>query len=217
MSSADWHERWAAGRIGFHEPEVNALLADYWPGLDAGPRVLVPLCGKSIDLLWLAERGHDVIGVELVTTAVEQFFTEARLTPVVDTVAAGRRFTAGNIVIYAADMFDLGRDEIGVFDAVYDRAALVALPAEVRPRYVRHLTGLLGAPATGLLVTMEYDQTRMSGPPFAVAESEVMATFGQALDVATLYSNPTALEHNPKFAERGLPTLTERVYRLTTR
>ena len=100
---------------------------------------------------------------------------------------------------------------------MYDRAALVALPAAVRPRYVQHLTGLLVTPATGLLVTMEYDQTRMSGPPFAVAESEVMATFGQALDVATLQTNPAALEHNPKFAERGLSTLTERVYRLTTR
>ncbi|MEO1035790.1 MAG: thiopurine S-methyltransferase [Pseudomonadota bacterium] len=214
MSDADWYRRWEAGQIGFHVPVVNPLLCKHWSEIDAGQRVFVPLCGKTLDLSWLAERGHDVVGVELVEQAVTEFFAEAGLTPTVDDVAGGRRYRHGAITIYAADIFALDDGELGRFDCVYDRAALIALPAGVRPRYVRRLLDVLRPGATGLLVSFDYDQSRMQGPPYSVPAAEFKSLFGNAVQWRCLAADGDALAHNAKFAERGLESLTESVWSL---
>lgn len=168
MDEAFWSARWREGRIGFHEGRVNPWLARFADRL-AG-RVLVPLCGKAEDLAWLAARGHEVIGVELVEQAVRAFFDEHRLVPAVTRRGPALAYQADAITILVADVLALTAAEVGRVDSVYDRAALVALPADLRPRYVDWLRGF-GRPT--LAVTLDYDQARMDGPPFSVPEAEL--------------------------------------------
>lgn len=172
MEASFWIERWAEGRIGFHEGKPNHYLERHAARLAGARRVLVPLCGKAIDLAYLAGRGHEVVGVELVEDAVRQFFVEQGVTPEVTSRGAFVQYTAGAITIFAGDWFATGAALVGRFDAVYDRAALIAMPPELRPRYVAHQRTLAGA-APILLVTLEYPQEVMEGPPFAVLEDEV--------------------------------------------
>lgn len=166
----DWLRRWAEGNIGFHRANVHAALLAHWRPRTGS--VLVPLCGKSLDLRWLAERGHEVVGVELAERAVHDFFAEQGLRyerrdgPLPAWVAQDLPIT-----IHQGDYFALD----GVrCDALYDRAALVALPAELRKRYVAHTDRLLRERAFRLVVTLEYEQALVAGPPFAVPADEVL-------------------------------------------
>ena len=164
MDADFWRARWQARNIGFHEGKPNAFLERHIDHL-AG-RVFVPLCGKTEDLAFLAARGHAVVGVELVETAVQEFFAEHDITPAIE----GHRYTAGTITVIAGDYFTT---DVGHVDAIYDRAALIALPADMRARYVAHLPP---APRI-LLVTVEYPEEAMSGPPFSVGEAEVRSLY----------------------------------------
>jgi thiopurine S-methyltransferase len=174
-----WFERWAEGKIGFHEGKPNTYLERNRTRLAGQRRVLVPLCGKAIDLAYLAAFGHEVVGVELVEEAAQQFFSEQRVTAVVRPHGAFREYIAGAITIYVGDWFALDAALLGAFDAFYDRAALIAMPPEKRPAYVKQLRALAGA-APGLLVTLEYEQAVMDGPPFSVREDEVRRLFERA-------------------------------------
>lgn len=169
-----WHERWARNQIGFHEAEGNALMAKHFGalGLKAGARVFVPLCGKTRDIGRLRAQGFRVAGAELSETAVRQLFAEMEVVPSVAPTGPVTRFNAPGIDIFVGDIFDLTPDVLGPVEAVYDRAALVALPAPMRDRYTKHLTALTRA-APQLLLTFEYDQSRMNGPPFSVTAAEV--------------------------------------------
>lgn len=184
-----WVARWREGRIGFHEGRPNAMLEHHVDRLGAARRVLVPLCGKAVDLAFLAARGHTVIGVELVEDAVRAFFAEHQLTPAVSTRGKLTAYTAGAITLLVGDIFDATDEVLGPVDALYDRAALIALPADVRPRYVAHLRGLLPAGAAGLLISIEYPEHQMTGPPFSVPETEVRHLF-DGLTVELLESGP---------------------------
>lgn len=167
-----WHERWTSQQIGFHRDSPNPLLVDHWrlpPG-----RVLVPLCGASVDLGWLASRGNEVVGVELSPLACEKFFRDAGIEP----RREGNRLSGGGVTLVHGDFFQFGGGER--FDAFYDRAAMIALPASLRGRYVRHVKSLLRRPYRGLLVTMTYDQPRRDGPPFSVGAPEVRAAWRTA-------------------------------------
>ncbi|MEM8982481.1 MAG: thiopurine S-methyltransferase [Pseudomonadota bacterium] len=212
MSFRAWNERWESGRIGFHETNVNGSLAAYWTHVNPGQRVLVPLCGKSVDLIWLAERGHQVVGVEFVESAVAAFFAEANWRPVIETVAGGRRYSHRSITIYAADIFALDPRDVGPCDTVYDRAAVVALPTDQRSDYATAVLGLLRPTANGLVITLEYDQAQMSGPPYAVPANELFEIFGSSVRWTCLQRDTAALEQNPKFAERGVARLDEIVW-----
>jgi thiopurine S-methyltransferase len=179
----DWRARWRDGRIGFHEGRPNALLARHADRLAGARRVLVPLCGKAEDLAFLAGRGHEVVGVELAEEAVRAFFAEHALVPEVAPRGPLTAFTAGAITLLVGDVFATTPALVGPVDAFYDRAALIALPAELRGRYVAQLRGLLPAGAPGLVIAIEYDQARVAGPPFSVSEAEVRAHFaGCAID-----------------------------------
>jgi thiopurine S-methyltransferase len=190
MDNADWFERWREGRIGFHEGAPNRWLVRHGgvlgPAVDgrgARQRVLVPLCGKTEDLAHLAGLGFDVVGVELVEAAVRAFFSEHGLTPLIEEHGSLRSFHAEHITLWAGDFFACTSALLGPISAFYDRAALVALPLDLRGRYVKHLLSLVGERAKGLVITFEYDQNVMAGPPFSVCEAELRQLFaGRALE-----------------------------------
>lgn len=179
MEPSFWIARWAEGRIGFHEGKPNAYLQRHADRIVGARRVLVPLCGKAIDLSYLAGLGHEAVGVELVEDAVRQFFAEQGIDPVVRQRGAFVEYTAGTITVFAGDMFAADAALLGPIDAVYDRAALIAMPPAMRARYVAHERALAGA-APIMLITLEYAPGVMEGPPFAVFEDDVRALYAGA-------------------------------------
>jgi len=185
VGDANWAERWAEGRIGFHEGRPNGWLEQHVGRLGSARRVLVPLCGKAEDMAFLAARGHQVIGVELVEDAVRAFFAEHGLTPKVEAAGPFQAWEANGVRILVGDFFATTRALLGSVDALYDRAAMIALPPELRARYVAHLRTLLPDGAPGLLVTLEYEQARRDGPPFAVLADEVRRAYA-GLQIAEL-------------------------------
>ena len=183
-----WHQVWRDDRIGFHAPEVNSFLRGESDRLGFGPgkRVFVPLCGMSRDMTWLAGRGADVVGVEISRVAIERYFRERGLDPEVDRVGEFERFRGGGVSIFCGDFFDIGAEETGEIDRFYDRAALIAMPPEMRPGYAAHLLSILGPQPEGMVVTLEHD--RGSGPPFSVEQREVEQLFGSAGNVVRIAS-----------------------------
>ncbi|HEX2138413.1 MAG TPA: thiopurine S-methyltransferase [Woeseiaceae bacterium] len=205
----DWLGRWREGRIGWHEPTGNAALKEYWPDLPAGATVLVPLCGKSVDLIWLADRGFAVTGIELSRIAVESFFSEQDLTYRVERRGAFDvyRADARPVTLYCGDFFEFRG---GPFDALFDRGALIALPGTIRPRYVQHLQPLLKAGASMLVLTLEYEQSRAAGPPFAVLDDEIR---GYWPDLERISATNDIDNSPPKFREAGLDRVVQAVWR----
>jgi thiopurine S-methyltransferase len=203
MQPQFWKDRWAEGKTAFHEGQPNSFLADNAARL-TGKRVLVPLCGKTEDLAFLAAHDHSVIGIELVEDAVAAFFAEHGLTPHIDRRGALAVYSSDAVTIIAGDLFAVTRDDIGAIDAFYDRAALVALPADLRVRYIAHLRSLLAAETPGLLISLEYPPDQMEGPPFPVADAEVHAHYRRA----------TLLAERPAAGGRigALGTAVERCY-----
>ncbi len=215
MQAGFWLQRWREGRTHFHQEKVAPLLQKYWPALAlaAGSQVLVPLAGKSLDMLWLAEQGHRVLGVELSQLAVEQFFSENQLQATTRNSTYGVHYTAGNIEIICGDIFDLDAALLSNCVGVYDRAALIALPTPMRTRYVQHVYGQLAQAYRGLLITLDYPQEQTDGPPFAVADDEVQALYG-AHSQALIVERRDILDKEPRFSERGVTRLDSVVYRL---
>lgn len=209
MEKDFWLERWAQKQTGFHQDQVNPYLREYWPCCDG--TVFVPLCGKSLDMKWFAQRGQQVLGVELSPIAATEFFDECGVVPQRDTVANFDSFEADRIRILCGDFFDLDREQMAEVGAVYDRAALVALPGTMRADYARHLANILPPSSKMLLITFDYPQQQMAGPPFSVPVSEVEELYGELAKV-TLLAQVDALQHNPRFAERGLTRLLENVF-----
>jgi thiopurine S-methyltransferase len=218
MEAGFWHERWQQGQIGFHQPDYHPALPRYWPGMgiDPGVRVFVPLCGRSLDMVWLAQHGHPVLGVELSPIAARGFFEHEAMPPQVSQKGRFSAYVAAGYEILQGDFFDLDRGAVGAIEAWYDRAALVALPLPMRRRYVEQLAGLLEPGARGLLVTLEYPQAKMAGPPFSVSTDEVHELFDRDFAV-DLLERQDALACNPRFVERGLDCLHEAVFGLSRR
>jgi thiopurine S-methyltransferase len=207
-----WRERWRAGEIGFHRADVNAHLRAHRDALFVvpRPRVLVPLCGKSVDLAYLAAEGADVVGVELVEDAAVAFFAERGWTPAVTRSAARASYAAHGVEIVAGDLFAEDAQSLGTFDAIWDRAALVALPPALRARYAPHLTALARPGARLLCVTFVFDGPPV-GPPHSVPDDEVRAHFGDAFALTRLAALDI-LDESPRFRERGVTTLEEHVW-----
>lgn len=182
-----WHARWETMQIGFHEGQVNAMLSAHISALHLAPsaRVFLPLCGKTRDVAWLLTQGYRVVGAELSVIAVRQLFEDLAVTPGVTDHGPLTRFAAQGLDIFVGDILDLSGDLLGDIDAVYDRAALVALPSPMRDRYARHLTSITG-PAQQLLVTFAYDQGVMDGPPFSIPETAVRALYGADYRITVL-------------------------------
>ena len=205
----DWLGRWSQGRTGWHESAGNEGLKTYWPDVAQPGSVLVPLCGKSPDLLWLAERGHEVVGVELSEIAVAGFFEEHDLEFDIDTAGPLSQYSATghSLKIYCGDYFEF---QSRPFDALYDRGALVALAADQRPRYVEHTSKLLNPVSTRLVITLEYDQRVVNGPPFSVSADELLAYCD---DMVRVGEKDDIDNCPPKFRQAGLAEVSEVFWR----
>ncbi|MGB4946951.1 MAG: thiopurine S-methyltransferase [Candidatus Competibacter denitrificans] len=213
-----WHQRWERAEIGFHQQEINAHLQQLWNRLELPPgqRIFVPLCGKSRDLLWLAGEGYPVTGVEISPIATEAFFRENGLQPHRRWEGAFEIWQQDELKILLGDFFALESGHLAEVAGVYDRAALIALPPPMRERYTRHLDAILPAHTRSLLVTLEYDQAMLAGPPFAVSELEVRALY-EPMHEVELLGTRDALAEESRWRERGLTWLLEKAYRLTAR
>lgn len=181
MNPEFWLDAWAAGRTNFHRDAVNPSLLRFAGAFLDGPhRVLVPLCGMTLDLAWLRERGHEVVGVELAEQAVRALHAREGAAPVVAPAGPYAAWTTPGRTVLVGDVLDLDPAVVGTFDRAWDRAALIALDPERRVRYVAALRRVLRPGAVVLLVTMDYDASRKSGPPHAVPEAEVRALWAGA-------------------------------------
>jgi len=215
MNKEYWHQKWQSKDIGFNQLQPNKLMQRYFSSLKLTPgsRVLVPLCGQSIDMLWLAGQGYQVIGVELSQVACSAFFKENKIPVKITETKNFTLFGSEEITIFCGDFFKLSRVILDKIDAVYDRAALIALPTDTRKSYSEHLIELTTPVASIFLITTTYDQSEMPGPPFSVGEDEVIALYGAHFEINQLYSKqfevPTHLQ------AKGLFQATEQVYMLT--
>lgn len=206
MNAEFWHSRWQEKRIGFNQSAVNPLLINYFKQLNlpAGSLVFVPLCGKSIDMAWLAAQGYDVVGVELVETAVQEFFTEQNISPTVhqylDNPAIKYyqgQLSGQTITLWVADIFALTTEDIGSVNAVYDKAALIALPADMRVQYSAQMYQL-SANAPQFIITLTYDQSKKAGPPFSISSEQIQQYYGDNYHISELTSEPTSIGSAPK-------------------
>lgn len=191
METEFWHQKWASNEIAFHEGEANALLIRHFDtfSLLPGSRVFVPLCGKTRDIAWLLAKGCRIAGAELSAVAIDQLFAELGVQPTISSGDFMTCYHAPNIDIFVGDIFSLSRSALGSIDAIYDRAALVALPDAIRARYAKHLMEITGH-APQLIITYEYDQQQMPGPPFSVSNEELRQHYVAGYDVTLLASAP---------------------------
>ncbi|MEE3330411.1 MAG: thiopurine S-methyltransferase [Myxococcota bacterium] len=188
-----WLERWDVGQIGFHQSDVNSRLQRFWPqtGVAPGGSVFVPLCGKTLDMHFLAACGHRVIGVEFSEIAVRAFFEEADIAYERNDEGSLPCFEGGAFRLYCGDFFALNRSDIGDVAAVYDRASLIALPPDTRPGYAQHLADLATSASAMLVLTILYDQNAVAGPPFSVPTDELRELYAADWEVETLEVDET--------------------------
>ena len=207
-----WHERWEQNQIGFHMPTVNPHLIEYWSQIvsDQG-KVFVPLCGKTLDLLWLKQQGHPVIAVECSDRAINDFFSENKLDYESQTNELFNIYSHESISIFQGDFFSLKASDLIDTHYVFDRASLVALPEDMRLAYARHMADILGTGARVLLITLEYNQSSMQGPPFSVKEQEVNTLYGEAFSIKKL-AQQDIIQQEDRFRNRGLDSLIETVF-----
>jgi thiopurine S-methyltransferase len=215
VDNQHWLDRWKENRIGFHEPAVNQHLQKYLPrfGLPDGACVFLPLCGKALDIAWIAAQGYEVIGIELSELAIEAFFEDNQIDyQRFDSDRFGV-YKADNICLLQGDFFDLSNDDLGACSLVYDRAALIAMSRQDRPRYCDHMLSIIPVVSNMLLVTLEYDQGQMQGPPFAVLEDEVRRYYSDDFSINLLETNDI-IDERPRWRDAGLGALSESVFRL---
>lgn len=210
-----WLERWKKGEIGFHMGAVHDFLPKHWPSLEvpAGGTVFVPLCGKTVDMVWLAAAGHKVIGVELSPLAVDDFFREQGLEADTRSTGAFVVRSAGPYTIWCGDIFALPAEVTADVAAVYDRAALVALPPSLQPRYAEKLIEVIPETAPVLLVGLVYPDGELSGPPFSTPLAQVAALFGDRYDIR-LAEMRDGLKQSQNLKDRGVTMLDETAYTL---
>lgn len=223
MQTEYWLKRWQEGRTGWHHEQPMPLLVQHWPALalPRGARVLVPLCGKSVDMLWLSGQGFEVLGVELSPIAVESFLAENALHARTRPSEMGTVYEVANppgaaIQIINGDVFDVDAATLASCHAFYDRAALIALPEDVRAQLVSRVYARLPARARGLLITLDYPPHEMEGPPFPVDDAEVGRLFNADWRIERLESRDI-LHSQPSFQEKGVTALGTAIYALERR
>ncbi|KAG5366032.1 putative thiopurine S-methyltransferase [Yarrowia sp. B02] len=208
MKPEFWQERWDLDQTQWDLKKADPKLVEYWPTLNIaqGSTVFVPLCGKSMDMAWLAGVGYKVLGVELAEKACIQYFEDLQVKPTVSKNASGK-FTiygANDTQLWCGDIFDLDADDLKYVSAIFDRASVIALPPDMRKQYAEHLIPLIPSP-NGILMTLDYDQSKKPGPPHAVSDAEVQELFGAW--------KPTLLDETVKTGMMGGLNPTERIYK----
>ena len=206
-----WHNRWHTQQIGWHRTVYNDMLLKHWPTISAvaGSEVIVPLCGKSLDMLWLAEQGYSVIGLEMVEEAVKTFFEENTLPYVTEKSANHNKYTSQNFTIYQGNVFNLEAGTLNA-DAWYDRAAMIAIDPSMRQAYVEQIRNQTKPGAAGLLITFAYPQEQMAGPPFALHDEHVFDLFSDGFEVECLET--MSLDDDK---DRGLSSVKSTVFKIT--
>jgi thiopurine S-methyltransferase len=189
VDTSFWHQRWETKEIAFHESEANPLLVKYFHtlSLEQGSHVFLPLCGKTLDIRWLLSNGYRVTGVELSKIAIKQLFEELGIVPKITRLGQLEHYSADRIDIFQGDFFELSDWMLDQVNTIYDRAALVALPDEMRKRYTAHLVDITNK-APQLLICYEYDQSLMAGPPFSISHEEAHAHYKDCYDLTLLES-----------------------------
>ncbi len=216
MEASFWHSKWQQQQIGFHQPQINEFLIKYWSQLaiPSAAEVFVPLCGKSLDMCYLAEKGHNVLGCELNQIAVEDFFKENTLPVTQQAQGEHQEYTTDQITLIQGDIFTLSATTTQKIGAFYDRAALIAWPEAMRQQYAKKLAELIPSGVKGLLITLDYDQDTLNGPPFAVSPSWIESYLAETFDVELLEC-ADVLRDNPRFINKQVPWLNEAAYILT--
>ncbi|MBA6412248.1 thiopurine S-methyltransferase [Parahaliea sp. F7430] len=189
MNEEFWHEKWAKNEIGFHEKDGNRLLSEHLHqlALQPGQRILLPLCGKTRDIARLLAQGYQVVGIELSELAIEQLFEELEIKAKIAQAGELSIYSADSIDIFVGNIFSVDENTLGHVDAIYDRAALVALPEVLRMEYVDHLARIAHQ-AAQLLITFEYDQKAMDGPPFSITQAAIKQYYGDAYQIEHIAS-----------------------------
>tara|TARA_Y100001936_G_scaffold238465_1_gene270322 strand:+ start:4762 stop:5421 length:660 start_codon:yes stop_codon:yes gene_type:complete len=216
MSKDYWLRRWEQKEIGFHQSDFNSYLCRYWKKLylNHDDTIFIPLCGKSLDIVWLCEQNYKVLGVEVSPVAVDSFFKENKFIPSINRCEQFDRYRTERICILRGDFFNLKRKDLTEIKAVYDRASLVALPIEMRRMYASHLLEILPSDIQILLITCEYQQSEMEGPPFSVSVNEVESLFYRNSSISLL-ERKDILDQYPKFYKRGIREMYENIFLLT--
>ena len=215
MKKEYWHGKWQQNQIGFNQEEPNPFLLQYINllNLKRGDRIFVPLCGKSIDMFWLIKQGYYVIGVEFSLIACEAFFKENSIPFEVSKYDLFTVFQGKNITLLSGDFFNLNKSLLGTVNAVFDRAAIIALPEELRQRYAKHFIELLEPNTPLLLISLSYDQNEMEGPPFSVEKKEVEKLYQNNFSIKQLCNKPVE-KIGPHLLAKGLTQASEQVYHL---
>lgn len=187
MDTNFWQQKWDKNEIGFHKNEANPILIKHIDNLylEKGSRIFIPLCGKTIDISWLLSNGFKVVGVELVDIAIKQLFEDLKVEYQILEKEDFKHYFSENIDIFVGDCFKLTSKMIGKIDAIYDRAALVALPEEMRKQYTAHLIDITQN-APKLLITFEYEQSEMQGPPFSIPKDEIIEHYKKVYNIKHL-------------------------------
>ena len=211
-----WEQRWDEGSIGFHLSEVNPYLVEYWSRLKTAKdaTVLVPMCGKSLDMMWFVSKGLNVLGVECSHKAIKAFSDEQKIDMEPKQHKTFVAHISPQLNMLEGDFFHLDRDDLGTVSAVYDRASLVALPEDMRKQYVELLADKLPDHVSILLVTIEYNQTLMSGPPFSVSNDEVERLYKPHFLVEKLHQQDV-INEQPRFKQKGLDMMIERIFKIS--
>ena len=213
-----WLQRWHDNDIGWHHKEFNPYLLRFWPRLQAAEatRVLVPLCGKSCDMVWLAQQGYSVLGVELSPVATAAFFEDQGLEPRRQPLGPFEQWQAGPYEILCGDLFQLQPEQLGEVGALYDRASLVALTPDQRDRYARLLARLLPPGCPLMVIAMDYPQQEMEGPPYSVPQPQIERLFSTDFECRLCHSEEL-LKESGRYADFGLSRMLEQVYLLRRR
>jgi len=212
MKNNYWLDKWQTNDIAFHEQDINADLIAYVNELNLKPgeHIFVPLCGKTKDMLWLADRGFHVIGVELSPIACSDFFAELNITPHITTQSKFTKYQYNNIELFCGDLFDLTNSDLPIIHAVYDCKALIALPSDLRKRYIDHIVSCAGTKIRILLLTRETN-CQVKPPPFPVNKDEVNLLYSSYFDVELLKHLPIT-DIPERLVKKGYAEMTESVY-----
>ena len=210
---ANWLEFWANNETDWHSDVVTQELEKYLGllKLESGDTVFIPLCGKSLDMIYMLNRGFSVIGVEVSEIGIKQFFHENGLDFTISQVGEFDLYSAKNIEIYCGDFFSLTSKHLCGVKAVFDRKSLIALDRNLRQKYVKHLNDIISLGVRILLITLHYPTHQMSGPPFSVDKSEVESLFSMAFNYQELKSFQD-IENGSKLARSGVDYIKNAAY-----
>jgi thiopurine S-methyltransferase len=220
-----WHSKWDLNQIGFHLEYVhpllkrNLVLFQDTGLLQQGDVVFIPLCGKTLDIAYLHNLGHQIVAVELSEIAVQGIFKQFNVEPVIAEWSAGKVYKTESLTVFVGDFFALTPQDLCSagqnVSLVYDRAALIALPEKMRLEYAQHIEKITQH-APQLLITLDYDQSIAGGPPFAVSSDEVESLYASNYSIQ-LIEEADIIEQEPRFKEKGLTSFYQRAYCLKQR